>query len=93
MNQESVCIPAKVLEIMREGRLSPFALGVYVLLQLQADQKSVWTGSADQLQECFPAYDESVLESYIKHLEKVQLIRFLRQSDDCEDDYSILILR
>ena len=91
MNQGSVYIPVKMLEGIREGALSPSAVGVYMLLQLQADCMSgVWTGTTEKLEEVFPIFDAAAADWHFTKLEKARLIRCFRQPGR-KSTYVILI--
>ncbi len=80
MNERDVYIPTKIVNYVSEGELSPANLGVYMLLQLQADPRTgIWMGSAEKLQACFPTLDQEVVERNFTRLEEARLIQCYRQ--------------
>lgn len=92
MNQGSVYIPMKMLEAVVKGALSPSAVGVYVLLHLQADCRSgIWTGTAEKLEAAFSTLDAAAVDCYLTKLEKARLIRCFRQPARQSLTYVILI--
>ena len=74
MNQGDVYIPKKALKGISEGALSPSAVGVYVMLHLQADCMSgIWTGTAEKLEAVFPNFEAVGVDWHFTKLEKARL--------------------